>query len=235
MSSQEMAEQPETFEKSHERLANMKAVVFDMDGVIFDSETLVIETWQEVAKRHHIENIEEVCMKCLGTNAAASKAIFKNAYGEDFPYDDYKAEMSALFHERAAGGKLRQKPGIKDLLAYLREKGIKTAVASSTRREIVCRELEEGGLMPWFDRIVCGDMVARSKPEPDIFLKACELLEVEPKDAYAIEDSYNGIRAAKRAGMKPIMVPDLAPPTEEMEKLAECILPSLDHVKEYLP
>ena len=164
----------------------MKAVVFDMDGVIFDSESLVIETWQEVAKRHHIEKIEEVCMKCLGTKAAASKTIFKNAYGEDFPYDDYKAEMAVLFHERAAGGKLRQKPGIKELLAYLREKGIKTAVASSTRREIVLRELEEGGLLSWFDRIVCGDMVTRSKPEPDIFLKACELLEVEPKDAYAL-------------------------------------------------
>lgn len=212
----------------------MEAVVFDMDGVIFDSEALVMETWAEVAAIHGMEHIEEVCRDCLGTNAAVNKAIFLNYYGQDFPYDLYKKEMSALFHQRAAGGKLRQKPGIKELLLFLKEKGVKTAVASSTRREMVCRELEEGGLLHLFDRIICGDMVERSKPEPDIYLKACEELGVFPEQAYAIEDSYNGIRAAKRAGMKPIMVPDLAEPTEEMKSLAVHILPSLIQVKELL-
>lgn len=212
----------------------MEAVIFDMDGVIFDSETLVMETWTEVARRHGIKHIERVCRECLGTNAAVSKMVFLEHYGQDFPYDSYKKEMSALFHERAAGGKLRQKPGIKDLLAFLKEHGIKTAVASSTRREVVCRELEEGELLQWFDQIICGDMVKRSKPEPDIYLKACEVLDVLPERAYAIEDSYNGIRAAYRAGLKPIMVPDMAEPTAEMERLTECILPSLMLVKDFL-
>lgn len=212
----------------------MEAVIFDMDGVIFDSETLVMETWEEVARRHQIAHIEKACRKCLGTNAAASKEIFLKHYGQDFPYDDYKKEMSALFHERAAGGKLRQKPGIKELLAFLKEHQIKTAVASSTRREVVCRELEEGGLLQWFDGIICGDMVTKSKPEPEIYVKACEVLRVLPERSYAIEDSYNGIRAAYRAGVKPIMVPDLAEPTEEMEHLAVGIFPSLIYVKEFL-
>ena len=149
-------------------------------------------------------------------------------------YDLYKKEMAVLFHERAAGGKLKQKPGIRELLLFLREQGIKTAVASSTRRELVCRELEEGGLLHLFDQVICGDMVKRSKPEPDIYLKACEALGVEPEQAYAIEDSYNGIRSAHRAGMKPIMVPDLAGPTKEMELLADRILPSLLEVKDML-
>ena len=148
--------------------------------------------------------------------------------------DAYKKEMSAIFHSWAAGGKLPQKKGIKELLTFLKENQIPTAVASSTRREVVMRELEEGGLLPYFDRVICGDMVERSKPEPDIFLKACESLSIDATEAYAIEDSYNGIRAAFRAGMKPIMVPDLAEPTEEMEKLACCILPSLFEVMEYL-
>ena len=210
------------------------AVVFDMDGVIFDSERWVIECWKVVAEKYGIENIEEACFECLGINAALTKELMKKRYGETFPYDVYKKEMSAIFHSRAAGGKLPQKKGIKELLTFLKENQIPTAVASSTRREVVMRELEEGGLLPYFDRVICGDMVERSKPEPDIFLKACESLSIDATEAYAIEDSYNGIRAAFRAGMKPIMVPDLAEPTEEMEKLACCILPSLFEVMEYL-
>lgn len=212
----------------------MKAVVFDMDGVIFDSEVLVIETWEEIARLHGISDVKKVCLRCLGTNAQTSKKIFLDAYGPDFPYDEYKKEMSALFHERAAGGKLPQKTGIKEILSFLKDHHIKTAVASSTRKEVVRRELEEGGLLPWFDKIICGDMVSRSKPAPDIFLKACEVLGVSPSEAFAIEDSYNGIRAADSAGMRPIMVPDLAPPTKEMETLAECVLPSLMEVIEYI-
>ena len=94
------------------------------------------------------------------------------------------------------------------------------------------RELEEGGLLSYFDEIVCGDMVSRSKPEPDIYLEACRRLQERPEDCYAIEDSYNGIRSAKRAGMHPIMVPDQAAPTEEMEELADSILPSLHEVQQ---
>lgn len=212
----------------------ISAVIFDMDGVIFDSERLVIECWKVVAEKYGIENIEEACFECLGINAALTKELMKKRYGETFPYDVYKKEMSAIFHSRAAGGKLPQKKGIKELLTFLKENQIPTAVASSTRREVVMRELEEGGLLPYFDRVICGDMVERSKPEPDIFLKACESLSIDATEAYAIEDSYNGIRAAFRAGMKPIMVPDLAEPTEEMEKLACCILPSLFEVMTYL-
>jgi thiamine pyrophosphokinase len=211
----------------------MEAVVFDMDGVIFDSENLVIQCWQVVAEKYHIPDIEKACHECLGINAALTRELMKKRYGEDFPYDAYKKEMSALFHEQAAGGRLPQKPGIQTLLQYLKEQGVKIAVASSTRREVVERELAEGGLLQYFDSVICGDMVSKSKPEPDIFLKACESLTVSPSKAFAIEDSYNGIRAAYRAGMKAIMVPDLAEPTEEMQKLTLEILPSLYEVKAY--
>lgn len=212
----------------------IKAVVFDMDGVIFDSEKCVLECWREVADRHNIPDIEEACRECLGINAAATRERMLKRYGEAFPYDEYKKESSALFHEKYDDGRLPKKPGVHELLEYLQQQKIKIALASSTRQEVVLQELRDGGLLNYFDKVVCGDMVKRSKPEPDIFLKACEELQVNPSDAYAVEDSYNGIRAAHAAGMRPIMVPDMAEPTEEMERLSEVVLPSLFEVKQYL-
>ena len=208
------------------------AVIFDMDGVIFDSERLVVETWVEVAKKYGIEGIEEACAACVGINAQATEVKMKEIFGEEFPYQEYKKEASALYHERYDDGRLPMKPGIRELLAYLKENNIRTAVASSTRRAVVEQEIRDAGLMPYFDKIICGDMVSRSKPAPDIFLKAAEELGVEPGICYVIEDSYNGIRGAHTAGMHPIMVPDMLPPTEEMEQLAEQIFPSLFEVRD---
>lgn len=213
---------------------NMEAVVFDMDGIIFDSEKLVLECWQVVAEKYNIGDIETSCRNCLGLNRTATKEYFLGVYGKDFPYDDYKKEMSDLFHKRAAGGNLDKKPGIEELLKFLKEKNIKLAVASSTRREVVVQELRDGGLLTYFDAVIAGDMVQRSKPCPDIFLKACEELDVAPKNAYAIEDSFNGIRAAKNAGMRPIMVPDMVEPDEEIKGLCECVLENHFKVKEYM-
>ena len=210
------------------------AVVFDMDGVIFDSEKLVVECWVETAQKYGIVGVEKMCKECLGLNRQASKEKFLVHYGSDFPYDSYKQEMSQLYHRRAKEGALLMKTGVVELLTFLKEKGIKIALASSTREQVVTWELQYAGIIDFFDEIVCGDMVSHSKPDPEIFLKACQLLEVEPEGAFAIEDSYNGIRAAFAGGLRPIMVPDLAEPTEEMENLAEVILPSLHEVISYI-
>ena len=201
-----------------------EAVIFDMDGVIFDSETLVLNCWREVAECHGIRNIEIACHECLGTNSAVSKQIFLRHYGQDFPYDEYKAEMSEVFFGYASGGRLKKKPGVEKLLKYLKESGIKVALASSTREAVVKKELEEGGLLGYFDEIVCGDMVKRSKPEPDIFIYACERLNVSPMKALVLEDSENGIRAARAAGIPVICIPDLKEPSREVEKLVTAIV-----------
>lgn len=213
---------------------DIKAVVFDMDGVIFDSEAKVLESWLVVAEKYGIKDIEKLFRRCLGTTYAETRRLALEFYGEEFPYDEYKLEVSALYHERYDNGRLPMKPYIKELLEYLRSHGIKIGLASSTRRQVVEQQLEWAGILPYFDKLVCGDMVNRSKPAPDIFLKACEELSVAPDNAAAIEDSYNGIRSAHAAGMVAIMVPDLAPPTEEMECLAHVILPDLGAVRDYL-
>ena len=211
-----------------------KAVVFDMDGVIFDSERAVMQCWKEVASRHNIPDIEKAILACTGTTMVRTREIMLNLYGADFPYDEYARESSAIFHSRYDGGRLPMKPGVKELLTFLKEHGKKIALASSTRQQVVTDELRDAGIIGYFDRIICGDMVSRSKPAPDIFLKACEELNVSPSDSYAIEDSYNGIRVAHAGGLHPIMVPDLLPADEEMQSLAEIVLPSLTSVMEYL-
>lgn len=211
-----------------------KAVVFDMDGVIFDSERAVMQCWKEVASRHNIPDIEKAILACTGTTMVRTREIMLNLYGADFPYDEYARESSAIFHSRYDGGRLPMKPGVKELLTFLKERGKKIALASSTRQQVVTDELRDAGIIEYFDRIICGDMVSRSKPAPDIFLKACEELNISPSDSYAIEDSYNGIRAAHAGGLHPIMVPDLLPADEEMQSLAEIVLPNLTSVMEYL-
>lgn len=212
---------------------NFQAVVFDMDGVIFDSEAKVVECWQVVADKYSIPDIEDACRHCLGINRDATRAYMLEAYGQDFPYDAYKREMSDLFHKRYGDGRLPVKAGVREILSWIKEHGIKIALASSTRRAIVEAELKAAGLYDYFDKVICGDMVEKSKPAPDIFLKACNELGVRPCDAYAIEDSYNGVRSAQSAGLKCIMVPDLVPATDEMRELAERVLPDLMAVVEY--
>ncbi len=213
---------------------DFKAVVFDMDGVIFDSEILIIECWQVIAKKYGIQGIEEACREVLGVNATETKEKFLIRYGADFPYDTYKAEVSKLYHDNYDDGKLPLKPGVVELLQYLKEKNIKVALASSTRTAVVKQELADAKIIDYFQVIIGGDMVSRSKPQPDIFLKACEELGVAPEEAFAVEDSYNGIRAAAAGHLRPIMVPDLMPPTEEMQELSEVILDSLIDVITYL-
>lgn len=214
--------------------ADMKAVVFDMDGVIFDSERLVLECWREIADRRGIENIEQAMRECLGVNAAQTRENMLRRYGEDFPYDEFRKEASVIFHERYDNGRLPMKKGVVELLTYLKDKGMKIALASSTRERIVRQELADAGILNFFEKVVCGDMVEKSKPAPDIYLKACGELGVMPEHAYAIEDSYNGIRSAHGAGLSVIMVPDMSEPTPEMEQLVVKILPDLLEVIRYI-
>lgn len=211
-----------------------KAVIFDMDGVIFDSEKCIIDCWKVIAEKYNIPNIEPVLHRCLGVTYEEGKRIFLEHYGKDFPYDVRKKERSDLYHARYDGGRLPLKPRVKELLIYLKENGYKVGLASSTREAVVSKQLKEAELIDHFDNLTCGDMLERSKPEPDIYLMACNKLGVKPEEAIAIEDSFNGIKSAYRAGLFPIMVPDLAEPDEEMELLAGKIFSGLIDVKKWL-
>ena len=207
-------------------------VIFDMDGVIFDSERLIADLWKEVAEEKGIPDIEDAIIRSIGITDVATKNVFKEKYGEEFPYEKYKKTVSIRFHERCDGGNLPTKPGIHELMEYLHQNKIPTAVASSTRTAVVEAEIRDAGLLEFFDKIIGGDQVTHSKPDPEIFLKAADALSADPKDCYVIEDSFNGIRAAHAAGMHPFRVPDMLQPDEEIRGMADRIFDSLSDVRE---
>lgn len=208
----------------------VSAVIFDMDGVIFDSERCVIGCWKEVAERYGFKDIEKICLECIGRNDAATEKIVKDYYGEDFPYETYRKEMSALYHERYDHGKLPLKPGIRELLQELESNGLPCAVASSTRFRVVEDQLKEAGLLPYFTSVTGGDMVTHNKPHPEIFLRAAEALDTAPEECLVIEDSPMGIRAAAAGGMIPVMVPDLIAPDDVIRGLVFSVEESLSEV-----
>ena len=210
-----------------------KAVLFDMDGVIFDSERAVLACWQQVGASFGLEEIEQVFVRCVGVNKQRTRQIFLEAYPA-LDFDRFDEAVRTLFLSRYDKGRLPLKRGAREILAELKAAGIPLALASSTRLVTVRRELDEVGLLEYFDTVVGGDTVTRSKPDPEIFLTAASRLGVEPRDCYVIEDSFNGIRAAYAGGMHPVMVPDMLPPDEEMEQKAEVILKDLFAVNEYL-
>lgn len=215
-------------------MKNCDAVVFDMDGVIFDSERLVLECWEKIGSEYHLEGMREAFLPCIGANSTKTREIVLERYGKDFPYDEFIQESSKLFHGIIDESGLPIKKGVLELLAYLKSCEVPMALASSTRLEIVTQELKQAGLYEYFGVVMGGDQLKGSKPEPDIYLMTCEKLGVRPAHSYAIEDSYNGIRSAYSAGMKPIMVPDLLAPTEEMREKSVVILEDLLQVKAWI-
>ncbi|MBQ2031208.1 MAG: HAD family phosphatase [Lachnospiraceae bacterium] len=196
------------------------AVVFDMDGILFDTERLCRDCWIALSKEFEIPNMEEVYALCIGVNVQATRQIVYDNYGKDFPFEEYDRRASAMYNEYIAEHGVPVKEGVRETLEALAKAGAKIAVASSTRREKVLRLLASAGIDRYFTAVVGGDTVKHSKPDPEIFLTACKALSVAPEEAIAVEDSHNGIRAAHAAGMLAVMVPDLLPVTEEMRKLS---------------
>ncbi len=211
------------------------AIVFDMDGVLFDTERISYECWEEVGSAMGLGDLSKGLKGCVGLNHADAEALMHNLYGENFPFEEFSETVHALMKRRFLEEGIPLKEGVREILDYLTENGYIVGLASSTGRESVMHHLEEAGLTGYFQAVITGDMVEHSKPRPDIYLKACEELGVSPANAAAIEDSPNGIRSAYRAGMKPVMVPDLIEPTAEIEAMLYgkfySLLDVLDYIK----
>ena len=212
----------------------MRAVVFDMDGILFDTERVCQDSWIEVAKRRGLPGMEEIFPRCIGLNSRGTRQIVLEAYGEDFDYENFRAEASVWYWNYIETNGLPLMQGAEFLLRWLKSSGWKLGLASSTRRPTVLKNLELSGFSDYFSVVVTGDMVEYSKPRPEIYLLACRELGVKPEEAYAIEDSPNGIRSAHAAGMRPLMVPDMIAPDEEMENLSFRIFKDLNQVLAYL-
>ena len=213
--------------------SDVKAVIFDMDGVLQDSETISDITWDMAAKEWGIENNFDVLQSCRGCNRHDIELKLKAFYGEDFDSHAFLERTSQLFHEIENTKGIPLMHYAKEILEYLKPK-YKLALASSTRGESVRRQMTAGGLIDFFESLTTGDMVKHSKPEPEIYLKACQSIGLEPESCVAIEDSPNGVKSAYAAGMRVIMVPDKIQPDQELKKLCWKICKSLEEVKEVL-
>ena len=212
----------------------ISAVVFDMDGILFDTERLCRDCWLALSKEYEIPNMEEVYALCIGVNVQSTRRIVYENYGKDFPFEEYDRRASEMYNRYIAEHGVPVKDGVKETLAALAEAGVKIAVASSTRREKVLRQLASAGIAQYFSAVIGGDTVKHSKPDPEIFLTACEALSVAPEEAIGVEDSHSGIRAVHAAGMTPVMVPDLLPVTEEMRKLSSYVAADMNDACEWM-
>lgn len=215
-------------------MKNIDGIIFDMDGVLIDSERISFKCFQEVFKEYSYKISEEFYLKLIGRNLKSIKEIMEKEYGDEFPFDDIYKKKSQLALETTNKNGVIIKPGVHDLLDYLKEKGYKIAVASSTRKERVLELLEEAKIKDKVNFIIGGDQVENSKPNPEIFLKAAKGLEVEPESCIVIEDSDAGITAAHAANMKGIHVPDMKELEVETRDLAFKVCKSLYEVKDYL-
>lgn len=211
----------------------MLAVVFDMDGVLFDTQKIYVRTWEKVARELDIKDFEKPLKLCIGRNKTDQVEILKTHCGEDFPFEEFYALKEKIFTDFIIKDGVPLMKGTKEILVNLKKLGAKIAIASSSRDDVVRHHLEETGLSEFFDVIIGGNMVKHSKPSPDIYLKACEKLDVEPSMAYAVEDSYNGIDSAVAAGLKTVMIPDTLPPTKEKDAVLFGRFDSLLELSEY--
>ena len=196
----------------------MRAVIFDMDGLMFDTERVFFGAWDYAGEKMGLGKAGYMLMRTLGMNTADGNQQWRNEFGDDVDIDAlwaYTKEYMDNYYSRYA---VTVKPGLYDLLTYLERRQYKLAVASSTRLEKVERHLRNANVRQYFSAVITGDMVEHSKPEPDIYLKAAAALGEAPEDCYALEDSRNGLIAAHKAGCKAIHVPDLWQPDDEVKQ-----------------
>lgn len=199
-------------------MSDIRAVIFDLDGTLTDTEKFYQKAWPEALEHfgYKCEPWMPLELRSLGRPYAPEK--FKEWFGQDFNYDEVREYRKALVVDIIKEQGIPLKPGAKEILIWLREHGILTCIATANDYERTKGYLQKLGLFDCFDRIICSDMVKFGKPAPDIYAYACSQLGLEPSKTFAVEDSPNGVTSAYLAGCNVIMVPDLTQPDEELKK-----------------
>ncbi len=212
----------------------VKAVVFDMDGLLIDSEIAYRDAMIHIARENYgLDLPVEIFLRMVGLSAPAWQRVAVEHFGADFPIDTYNAAVWAYAYAKHANG-VALKPGVLELLDYLDVNELPRAVATSSGHPAVKHQLGGNRIYDRFHAIIAAGDYAKGKPAPDPFLAAAARMGVDPGDCLALEDSHNGVRAAHAAGMMTVMVPDLLGPTDEMHERCVTIAPDLHHVRELL-
>ena len=212
----------------------IKAIIFDMDGLMIDSERVTFECYQEILKGMNLTMDEEFYKTLLGKPLKGIYQRFYDVYGNDFPIEDVIKDVHALMAKRFETEGVPIKTGLKSLLEYLKENNYKAIVATSSNRDRVDTILSQAQITDYFDDSICGDEVTKGKPNPEVFLKSCQKLDVNVDEAIVLEDSEAGIQASYDAGIKVICIPDMKYPEKQYEDKTSKIFKDFNDVTEYL-
>ncbi len=212
----------------------IKLAIFDMDGLIFDSERAFERELKEVMHSYGYKLTEDIYKSTIGLTGQKLKEKMLFNYGKDYPFEEISKKARQKVNYLSQEGKIDIKNGIPELLMYFNEKGIKCAVASSTKSQYVDLYLGSAGLRKYFNSITGGEETERSKPEPDIFLAACKKENAVPENTIVFEDSPNGVTAALRAKMNVVCIPDLVCPPDELIKNALFVAKDAFEAKEFI-
>ncbi len=201
-----------------------------MDGLMFDTETLTYELQKPILKEWGVDYTLDWYKQTIGKRSEDIVQMFKELCGDEFDFEAFRVQCRKAYQKYTDEFGVPIKDGLFELLDFLKSKGIKTALCTSTTESSATRTLRISGTLPYFDELVCAEDVERGKPYPDPFLKAAEKLGLNPGECMALEDSINGIKSAYTAGMITVMIPDLIEPTEEIKPMCYRIVPSLNEV-----
>lgn len=212
----------------------IKAIIFDMDGLMIDSERVTFECYQERLKDMNLTMDEEFYKTLLGKTIKGIYQRFYDVYGNDFPIENVIQDVHQLMAERFETEGVPVKKGLVKLLHYLKDNNYKTIVATSSNRDRVDKILAQAKITEFFDDSICGDEVTKGKPNPEVFLKSCQKLGVNVDEAIVLEDSEAGIQASYDANIKVICIPDMKYPEKQYEEKTFKILKDLTEVTAYL-
>jgi HAD superfamily hydrolase (TIGR01509 family) len=204
-----------------------------MDGLMIDTERLAIEAWRLAGTDFGFPITGEIFMNMVGRDLRHGDRVLVETFGSDFPTTSVRERYRAYMDRWINEGKLSVKPGLLDLLSFLDEISMPKAVATSTDYDRAIHKLSIANLLERFTVVITGDQVQKGKPAPDIFLTAAKRLGVLPENCIVLEDSDAGIQAAYVAGMTPVMIPDIKPPSEESIACAHRILSALEEFHDY--
>lgn len=205
-----------------------------MDGVLIDTEKWLNVYWQQAAREAGFQVTREDGLAIRSLAAKYARTYLKGLFGENFDYDAIRARRKELMRNHIAEHGIEKKPYVDEILDYLAAKKIKTAVATATDPERAKQYLTEIGIYDKFDQVISATTVENGKPEPDVYLYACEQIGEDPKDCIAVEDSPNGILSAYRAGLSVVMVPDLTEPDEKTTEMLYARVDTLEGLKTIL-
>jgi HAD superfamily hydrolase (TIGR01509 family) len=217
-----------------EKKVEIELIIFDMDGLMFDTEKISYIAWNEAAKQYNYQISRDLFEKTVGTDINKTKEIYIKHFGDRFPFDLIRSERAKISDEIIKTNGVPIKKGFCELMNHLNNGKIKKAVATSTSRKRALNLLSLVQIDGFFDYILCGDEIKNCKPNPEIFLKVADKLKCTPKKCLVLEDSEIGIIAAYQAGMIPVMVPDLKEPSKEIQSFIFSRMDSLFDVKSFL-